>query len=200
MGLLAALALMALVAGHDTPPGWELDVVRATTRIPRVLGAPIEVVMQLGRRSLVPVVALGVLVATRRVWTALGIVVAGLLTGGGIDVLKEWSNRPRPAGIRIREAADGFGFPSGHTAVAFAVATVVATVLPKRWRWVPFALAAVVGLARMYVGAHYPLDVVGGALWGAAVGWTVVVATEALGAGRASAHPGCSAGSGSSHP
>lgn len=184
---MGAFALLAVVAGHDTPPGWELDVVRTATHIPRPLGAPIELVMQLGRRVFVPVVALIVLLATGRGSATIGIVVAGLLTGGGIDVAKEWSNRPRPAGVRIREAADGFGFPSGHMAVACAVAVVVASVVPGRWRWAPLAVAAVVGLGRLYVGAHYPLDVVGGALWGSAVGLAVVLVSEALGAARGSA-------------
>jgi undecaprenyl-diphosphatase len=184
---LGAFALLAVVAGHDTPPGWELDVVRTATHVPRPLGAPIELVMQLGRRAFAPVVALLVLVTTGNGRATIGIVVAGLLTGWGIDVAKEWSNRPRPVGVRIREGADGFGFPSGHAAVAFAVAVVVASVVPGRWRWVPFAVAAVVGLGRMYVGAHYPLDVVGGALWGSAVGLTVVLVSEALGADRESA-------------
>jgi undecaprenyl-diphosphatase len=185
--LLAAFALLAVLAGHDTPASWELDVVRTATDIPRPLGAPIELVMQLGRRVFVPVVALVVLVATGKVHTTLGIIVAGLLTGWGIDAAKDWSNRPRPVDIRIREAADGFGFPSGHTAVACAMAVVVASVLPARWRWAPFAVAAVVGLGRLYVGAHYPLDVVGGALWGSAVGVVVVAVSEALGEDRASA-------------
>jgi undecaprenyl-diphosphatase len=47
--------------------------------------------------------------------------------------------------------------------VAFASATVLAAYLPARWRSVPFAVATVTAVARVYVGAHLPLDVIGGA-------------------------------------
>jgi undecaprenyl-diphosphatase len=58
--------------------------------------------------------------------------------------------------LSIREARfHGFGFVSGHTAVVFALATVAAASLSGRWRTVPFALAAIVGFARIYVGAHF---------------------------------------------
>ena len=58
---------------------------------------------------------------------------------------------------------EGLGFVSGHAAVAFALATVVVPWLPGRWKVLPWVLAAVVGFARVYSGAHLPLDVVGGA-------------------------------------
>lgn len=58
-------------------------------------------------------------------------------------------------------------FPSGHAAAAFACATLLAwlTPLPK----VPlFVLAALIAFSRVYVGVHYPLDVIGGAVLGVA--------------------------------
>lgn len=59
-------------------------------------------------------------------------------------------------------------FPSGHAATAFAGATVLAFAFP---RLVPvfFGLAAAIGFSRVYLGVHYPLDVVGGAIIGAGV-------------------------------
>jgi len=74
--------------------------------------------------------------------------------------------RPRGllGGVEVRESGiQGAGYVSGHTAVAFALATVVAPLVPRGWRWAPFALATVVGLSRIYFGAHLPLDVIGGA-------------------------------------
>jgi undecaprenyl-diphosphatase len=67
-------------------------------------------------------------------------------------------------------ASHGLGFVSGHAAVAAALATVLFLHLGARLRWVAVGAAAVVGLARVYVGAHLPLDVVGGAGLGVASG------------------------------
>lgn len=174
------VALFALVAPRE-PFGWELDVVEQATSWPEAVGWPMRVVMQLGRRALLPLVGLAVYLATRRAPPAATTVLAGLVTAQTVDLLKEWATRPRPEGVPVREDAHGLGFPSGHSAVAWVVATVVATQLPRRWRWVPFLVAAVVALARMNAGVHYPLDVVGGSLWGLAVGSAVVlVAGDAL--------------------
>lgn len=73
------------------------------------------------------------------------------------------------------------GFVSGHSAVAAALATAAAPYLSRRLRRVAWALALTVGLARVYVGAHLPLDVVGGLL----VGWvTGSLVHHALGVPR----------------
>jgi undecaprenyl-diphosphatase len=87
-------------------------------------------------------------------------------------VLKRVLNRPRPR-ERIRAVRpkvadpDAFSFPSGHTAAAVAAATAfTGTPLgPIAW---PFAGA--MALSRVYLGAHYPLDVLVGAAIGAGTG------------------------------
>jgi undecaprenyl-diphosphatase len=56
-------------------------------------------------------------------------------------------------------------FPSGHTATAFAAATVLSALLPRGAAGF-FVLAAAIGYSRIYVGVHWPLDVVGGAVVG----------------------------------
>jgi undecaprenyl-diphosphatase len=60
-------------------------------------------------------------------------------------------------------------FPSGHTAASFAVATSFAAAYPA-YSILAFALATGVGLSRVYLGHHYPSDVVGGAAVGGLVG------------------------------
>jgi membrane-associated phospholipid phosphatase len=166
--LLAYLVLYLVVAG-ESPYGWERDLVDAATRIPRPIGAPMEAVMDLSDRILLPLYALVGWLVTRRPPVAAAVLLSGIVEGLGIGALKDWAERPRPTGVRVRDHVGGFGLPSGHTAFACAVAVVVASRLRGWWRAVPFGLAAIVGVARMYVGVHYPLDLVGGAFWGSAV-------------------------------
>jgi membrane-associated phospholipid phosphatase len=63
--------------------------------------------------------------------------------------------------------------PSGHAMMAFAGAVVLTALLP-RMRWVLLALATGVGLSRVYLGVHYPGDVIAGAVLGAAIGAAAV--------------------------
>ncbi|MGI9022396.1 MAG: phosphatase PAP2 family protein [Acidimicrobiales bacterium] len=101
---------------------------------------------------------------------ALGAGQAGWWAGKLVKVL---ASRARPAAlgeVRLREAARGLGYLSGHAAVSFALASVVAPALPRRWRTLPFAAATTVAFGRLYAGAHLPVDVVGGAGLGVAVG------------------------------
>jgi len=63
--------------------------------------------------------------------------------------------------------------PSGHAMMAFTGAVVLAAVLP-RMRWPLLALAAGVALSRVYLGVHYPSDVVAGAILGASIGAVAV--------------------------
>jgi membrane-associated phospholipid phosphatase len=59
--------------------------------------------------------------------------------------------------------------PSGHAMMAFTGAVFLAAVVP-RWRWALVALAVAISLSRVYLGVHYPSDVLVGAALGAAIG------------------------------
>ncbi|RPI22894.1 MAG: phosphatase PAP2 family protein [Actinobacteria bacterium] len=84
--------------------------------------------------------------------------------------LKRQIRRGRPgdheggATLRMGAADEGLGFPSGHAAVAVTVAVSLAAGRGRLPATLAIALLGVVGAGRVYVGAHYPLDVVGG--WG----------------------------------
>lgn len=66
---------------------------------------------------------------------------------------------------------DPHSFPSGHTSASFACAAAWWGTLPGKWRYAAVAAAALMGLSRLYVGVHFPTDVLCGALAGVFCGW-----------------------------
>jgi undecaprenyl-diphosphatase len=90
-------------------------------------------------------------------------------------VLKPTFARSRPVSVRAYEGARAvpplprsLSFPSGHTAAAFGAAVSMSRMWPQG-RVVWWLLALLMGYSRIYVGHHYPLDVVGGAIVGVLV-------------------------------
>ena len=77
--------------------------------------------------------------------------------------------------VRMLERKGGqFGFVSSHAANLFGLAMVSSLILCRRWyTWIVFIYAAAVGYSRIYVGKHFPLDIVCGAAFGLIVGWLV---------------------------
>lgn len=73
--------------------------------------------------------------------------------------------RHRPFEHQLGPPSSTHSFPSGHTTTSFACATVLSALVP-RWRVPLFALAALIGLSRIYNGMHYPTDVLAGAALG----------------------------------
>lgn len=139
--------------------------------LPDALQVVLLPVMQAG--SLAAVFAAGVLALVARRPRLAGLLV---LAGGSAWILaklvKRVVERGRPEmyfhDVVIRGAVQmGQGFPSGHAAVIAAMATVASPYLGRTGRILVWAVAVLVALARVYIGAHLPLDVVAGF----AVGW-----------------------------
>jgi undecaprenyl-diphosphatase len=106
---------------------------------------------------------------------AVSLVLADLASSG----LKEAVDRPRPprADPSFEAAvplAPSPSFPSGHATTTFACAVAIAILVPKL-RWPALMLAATVGVARVYLGVHYPLDVLAGAALGSIIGLAVAL-------------------------
>lgn len=92
--------------------------------------------------------------------------------------LKNIIQRPRPYTMLpdltvLVPLETEFSFPSGHTTASFAVACIYFRMLPKKYGIAALVLAALIGLSRLYVGVHYPTDVLGGLIVGV-VGSTIV--------------------------
>ena len=79
----------------------------------------------------------------------------------------------------LMEVPTTSSFPSGHTSTSFACAFVISRLAPRLT--VPvFVLAALIGFSRIYVGVHYPLDVLAGAIFGVLVAKALLMLREAL--------------------
>ena len=173
---LAVLALSSMLVSDQRFVRGEAALFEAVNEWPRWIGGPLELVMHIGTigAGLVLIAAVAVTHLPQRPRPVVAVTVATFVGWRLDDVVKEIIERPRPAvlpfGAIVRDHATGYGFPSGHTTLAFAFATVLHPLLPRRVRWIPWAVATAVGLARMYVGVHWPMDVIGGAALGIAVG------------------------------
>jgi len=115
-----------------------------------------------------------VLCAVYRRWgTFLLTLVAVALADWSAAGIKALVDRPRPP-LRYPEpktlvpVPHDASFPSGHAATSFAAATMLSLAFPK-FAPVLLLLAAAVAFSRVYVGVHYPLDVIGGAVLGALI-------------------------------
>lgn len=91
-------------------------------------------------------------------------------------VLKNLVARTRPYDVLeelllITRRPSDLSFPSGHAGACFAVASVLFLCLPRRFGIPAVVTAALISFSRLYVGAHYPTDVLGGMAIGCITGW-----------------------------
>ncbi|WP_409072902.1 lysylphosphatidylglycerol synthase domain-containing protein [Micromonospora chalcea] len=173
--LLAALS--AAVRSHRVPR-WEQDLFTLLNHLPAGLTPVLVLVMQLGSYPAVFVAAAAAVIA-RRIGAAWTLLLAGNLAYWLATAVKAAVARQRPAAlftdVVLRETITGrLGYPSGHVAVATALALVAARAGGPRWRRAAWVVIGLVAVARIHVGAHLPIDVAGGVL----VGWLAVCLTR----------------------
>jgi membrane-associated phospholipid phosphatase len=171
-----ATALAAWAVAGGTVGSFERSVFRLVNGLPDGL-RPFFYGFQLLGVLGVPLVLAAVALVLRRWRLALGLVFlvpAKLLVEK--EVLKALARRERPGttipGAVLRDVPSaGPSFPSGHAIIAFGIVVLLAPYLRHRWQLlVVIALAVLNSLARVYLGAHNPLDVIGGAFAGIAIG------------------------------
>lgn len=149
---------------------------------PHFIHAPVWAVMQAGSLAAVGVVA-GGLAHRGRPRVAMAAAVSGTLVWGGVKAVKPQIGRGRPDrhldDVAVRgHPQTGLGYPSGHAAVSLTLALISTRGRSPSVRRAALAVAAITGGARMYVGAHLPLDVVGGYAIGALCGQLTNLAIE----------------------
>ena len=114
-------------------------------------------------------IAIVLAVLWRRPSLFLTVVVADVIADLLAELGKTVVDRHRPFETQLGPRSSTHSFPSGHSATAFACATVLASLAP-RWRGPFFLLAALIALSRVYNGLHYPTDVLAGSALGVLVG------------------------------
>jgi membrane-associated phospholipid phosphatase len=177
---LCGLALLARWVVHPQPPPWDLAVLgwihsHATPVRDRV-AVWITDMGTWGGVTPITIVLVVYLLYRRRI--ALTVFVLMAMVGSWIlnDAAKAFYGRERPALWNSATREMWFGFPSGHAMGSMALGTVV-TILAWRtpYRWAVLALSAVfiltVSTSRLYLGVHYPSDVV--AAWLASLAWVI---------------------------
>jgi membrane-associated phospholipid phosphatase len=176
-GVLVFAGASLLVRAGAT--GWDERLYRALNDVPASVAAILtplsKLFVPLGIAVAVVAAAVVCVVWNRSLWPIVFCAGSAAAAWLGANLAKAVAERTRPyevvTGATLRQQpAHGTSFPSSHTAMAFAVAVTLIPFLPRRGVAVALVYAVLVGWSRVYLGVHYPLDVVGGAGIGLAVG------------------------------
>lgn len=160
------LVICTALAANRHISSVEAAILNRVYDLPTVLNEVMYAITQMGSAGAAVVVVVAALALKRHrlaVLLAVNATLAYIVT----TILKNLVMRPRPAEllpeIVVRmEQASGYGFPSGHTALATTLALTLLPYTTKRYRWLLWLWIAAVGVSRMYLGVHAPLDIIGG--------------------------------------
>ena len=192
-GLLAGLGVVlfgasALLVKAGTI-SWDARLFRILNQVPPTVASVLTPLSHLFLPTgIIAVVVLTVVYAVARNRSVLPVAAAAVAAGAAwvlAHVAKAIVNRSRPyevmAGTVLRQQpAHGTSFPSSHTAVTVAVVIALVPFLVRPLAAVAIGYAVLVGWSRVYLGVHYPLDVLAGAGIGIAVGGVNLLALQTL--------------------
>jgi membrane-associated phospholipid phosphatase len=192
-GLLAGLGVVLFGASalliKAGATSWDARLFRMINQVPPAGVAALTPLSHLFLPAgIIAVVLLAVVYVVARNRSVLPVAAGAVAAGVAwvlANVAKVIADRPRPyqvmAGAVLRQSpAHGTSFPSSHTAVALAVVLALVPFLARPLAAVGIAYAVLVGWSRVYLGVHYPLDVLAGAGIGMAAGGAVLLALQAL--------------------
>ncbi len=121
---------------------------------------------------------------TRKIGIISGVALLGSLVVNN-EIIKNLVRRPRPfmtfTDLKILISRPSqFSFPSGHSSSSFAAAAVFYRYLPKKFGVPALVLACFIAFSRLYVGVHYPTDVLAGALVGVGLSYAAGILVDFL--------------------
>lgn len=188
--LLGIAVTMGIAADPDRALMKALAFRTGTTPAPLIEAAQwITWTGDAAQRTVLAFALAGILVWRRLHRSALVLIVAVPLAGVASSLLKEVFARERPSIVPHLDLVTNLSYPSGHAVNAMSVLLLGALLLARRTRgvWIALALsgAAAIGLSRLVLGVHYPTDIVGGWMLGAAaalIGWRIALKWEAANA------------------
>ena len=160
------------------------------------LDATLANLTHLGDKGLFWIILTAVLLCFKKtrkagIYSACALVLSLLINNG---IIKPLVARTRPYDLqslkdrgfviwKVARETDAGSFPSGHAAASFSSAVAMFKNLPRRWMAVTLiVIAALIAVSRLYVGVHYPTDVLAGALSGLIIGIAVNIVGDRIAA------------------
>jgi membrane-associated phospholipid phosphatase len=188
-GLGAALFGVSALVLKTGSGGWDLSLFRILNEIPAAAASVLTPLSHLLLpASIITVVVLTVAYVVARNRSVLPVVTGAVAAGAAwllANAAKAIADRPRPYEVMAdavlrQQPAHGTSFPSSHTAVTLAVAIALVPFLARPLAATGIGYAVLVGWSRVYLGVHYPLDVLAGAGIGMTVGSVILLALGTL--------------------
>jgi membrane-associated phospholipid phosphatase len=185
VGSMALFVLAVLLAVNDTPSDVEVTVFRWFNRLPADWAGALQVISNTASFPSALILWAAIAYAIGRYQLLIQLIIASTSSWALAAIFKQLIGRNRPGELLAHvqqhgHQLDSLGFPSGHAAIIAACVTVL--ILRTKSKYGPYLIGAalLVGVSRMYLGVHFPLDVVGGWALGTLVAVTTIILLRRL--------------------